>query len=171
MQVSPPTEKAVSVIGTPRIAARLSMCDVCGCKLPINRSGHVTREIRRTHKAGAKHQAALARRAEEHERAAEANLRRLEREWAEGARQRRAACIHALTLGLLITRLRAKHGSMAEARKILFGESQSVFLRGLCSAHCGLQTACAVAWPHIHPQASADFHMNHFSGSFFGASV
>ena len=58
-----------------------------GCELPINRSGHVTREIRRTHKAGAKHQAALARRAEEHERAAEANLRRLEREWAEEARK------------------------------------------------------------------------------------
>ena len=92
------------------------MCDVCGCALPINRSGHVTRECRRTHREGAKHQAALARKqwaeAEEARRYGEEMGRR----WAEEARQRRVARVHALTMGLLATRLRAKHGSMALAR-------------------------------------------------------
>ena len=92
------------------------MCDVCRCELPINRCGHVTRECRRTHREGAKHQAALARKqwaeAEEARRWGEEFRRKCEEE----ERQRRAERVHALTLGLLVTRLRAKHGSMAEAR-------------------------------------------------------
>ena len=92
------------------------MCDVCGCALPINRSGHVTRECRRRHREGAKHRAAVATQQREREEAHARELAQWRREWAEEARQRRAARVHALTLGLLVTRLRAKHGSMAEAR-------------------------------------------------------
>ena len=81
------------------------MCDVCGCELPLNRSGHVTRVCRRTHREGAKHRAAVAEQ---------------ERAWWEAAealrRQRRVERVHALALGLLVTRLRAAHGSMVEAR-------------------------------------------------------
>ena len=88
------------------------MCDVCRCELPINRSGHVTRECRRIHRAGSKHQAALTRQQREREEFYE----RFQAHQAEQARQQRAARVHALTLGLLITRLRAKHGSMAHAR-------------------------------------------------------
>lgn len=92
------------------------MCDVCRCALPINRCGHVTRECRRTHREGAKHQRALIEK-----QWAEAEEARRWGEWfsrkcAEEERQRRAERVHALTLGLLVTRLRAKHGSMAEAR-------------------------------------------------------
>ena len=92
------------------------MCDVCGCELPINRCGHVTREVRRAHREGAKHQAALLRQCAEKQAAHARQLAQWRREWAEGERQRRAERVHALTLGLLITRLRAKHGSMTEAR-------------------------------------------------------
>lgn len=92
------------------------MCDVCRCALPINRCGHVTRECRRTHREGAKHQAALLKQCAEKQQAHARELAQWRREWAEEARQRRAERVHALTLGLLVTRLRAKHGSMAEAR-------------------------------------------------------
>lgn len=92
------------------------MCDVCRCELPINRSGHVTRECRRIHREGAKHQAALLRQCAEKQATHALQLAQWRREWAEEARQRRAERVHALTLGLLVTRLRAKHGSMAEAR-------------------------------------------------------
>ena len=40
----------------------MGMCDVCKCELPINRCGHVPREVRRIHNQGAKHQAALVKR-------------------------------------------------------------------------------------------------------------
>ena len=41
------------------------MCDVCQCELPINRCGHVPREVRRIHNQGARHQAALLKRRSE----------------------------------------------------------------------------------------------------------
>ena len=76
----------------------------------------VTREVRRVHREGAKHQAALARKRDEQQQALAAEHAQWRRECALREQQRREARVHALTLGLLITRLRAKHGSMAEAR-------------------------------------------------------
>lgn len=91
-------------------------CSVCQCDLPINRSGHVPRETRRDHNNGSKHQTNLnhIRRREEEELKAR-NQRALS-EWRaerlEVQRQRRLAVV----LGVLATRLRARYGSMDDAR-------------------------------------------------------
>jgi len=91
-------------------------CSVCCCKLPLNRHGHVERATRKAHNQGAKHQAQLSAIAREKIEASERRYAQFCAEQAAARKQARQERRLAVALGVLATRLRARHGSMEAAR-------------------------------------------------------
>lgn len=92
------------------------MCSICGCELPINRSGHVERVTRRFHNQGAKHKARLSAIAREEREERDRYRAQIFAECHARRQQEREERRLAITLGVLATRLRARHGSMEGAR-------------------------------------------------------
>lgn len=91
-------------------------CAVCKCTLPVNRDGRVTKAVQKRHDEGAMHKAelnSLDYMQMGEWRPTQRQLRQHEREYTQ---PRRAARL-AIALGVLATRLRARHGSMEGARE------------------------------------------------------
>jgi len=136
-------------------------CSVCYCQLPLNRSGHVERATRKAHNQGAKHQAQLSARARDEE---EARLRE-HRRWlaalhAEQLQKRRERRL-AITLGVLATRLRARHGSMEEARGA-WAEAAAAALASVELPELRLKlhgpTEETLAWREMHAIVAIEDH-------------
>lgn len=90
-------------------------CNVCQCILPVTREGRVTKAVQKQHDQGAMHQA--EERSLMYAQMGEWQLtpRRLKLHYQQYTQPRRAARL-AIALGVLATRLRARHGSMRAAR-------------------------------------------------------
>ena len=109
----------------------MDRCSVCNCELPRVKNGTVPRHVRRTHEQGWKHQrnsVALQRQREEalydfSAFWAREEERRREEE-AQARARLRAEAEQALRIGVLATRLRARHGDLASFRASCLREGE-----------------------------------------------
>jgi hypothetical protein len=136
------------------------MCSICNCELPRHRDGHVTKATIKAHNQGRRHTDNVFRQEYLDWCPPKRSLRRAK--WVDAQNPDDAR--QALLLGVVVTRLRAAHGSMDAARTAWAVESDAALNRlespalktalwRPAAAHVAQQhvsSAASDAWPVVN---------------------